>query len=193
MKRFFLFIVGAVIVTTIYCAITIWQYGHTSEHVKTDAAIVLGAAIWESEPSPVLRERIHHAVQLYTNQMVESIIFTGGKGDGDILAESEVARDYAIKLGVPADAIFIETSSRITEENLRNAKILAEEVGAETVTIVSDPLHMKRAMLLAEYEGLTAYSSPTQTTAYTTYKTKIPFLMREVFYYIGTICTAFFR
>ncbi|MER2107015.1 MAG: YdcF family protein [Solibacillus sp.] len=193
MKRIVLLVVSMVLLAIIYCAVIIWQYGKTSEHVKTDAAIVLGAAIWESEPSPVFRERIHHAVQLYTNQMVESIIFTGGQGDGDILAESEVARDYAIKLGVPADTIFIETSSRITEENLRNAKVLAEKVGAETFTIVSDPLHMKRAMLLAEQEGLTAYSSPTETTAYTTYKTKIPFLMREVFYYIGTICTTFFR
>lgn len=192
MKRIMLIVSGMLLVTIIYCAITILQYGETSEHVKTDAALVLGAAVWASEPSPVFRERIHHAVELYSHNMVEHIIFTGGKGDGD-LAESEVARDYAIKLGVPAEVIFIETSSRITEENIRNAKALAPNIGAETFTLVSDPLHMKRAMLLAEQQGLIAYTSPTETSAYTTLKTKIPFLMREVFYYIGTICTSFFR
>ena len=55
----------------------------------------------------------------------------------------------------------------------------------ETAVIVSDPLHMKRAMLLAEDAGITAYSSPTPTTRYISMRTKIPFLARETFYYIG--------
>ena len=55
----------------------------------------------------------------------------------------------------------------------------------ETAIIVSDPLHMKRAMLLAEDAGITAYSSPTPTTRYISMRTKIPFLARETFYYIG--------
>ena len=44
---------------------------------------------------------------------------------------------------------------------------------------------MKRAMLLAEDAGITAYSSPTPTTRYISMRTKIPFLVRETFYYIG--------
>ncbi len=44
---------------------------------------------------------------------------------------------------------------------------------------------MKRAMMLAEDAGITAYSSPTPTTRYVSLRTKIPFLARETFYYIG--------
>ena len=55
----------------------------------------------------------------------------------------------------------------------------------ETAIIVSDPLHMKRAMLLAEDAGIKAYSSPTPSTRYVSLRTKIPFLARETFYYIG--------
>ena len=41
------------------------------------------------------------------------------------------------------------------------------------------------AMLLAEDAGIKAYSSPTHTTRYVSLRTKIPFLLRETFYYIG--------
>ncbi len=60
-----------------------------------------------------------------------------------------------------------------------------EEHALDTAIIVSDPLHMKRAMLMAEDYGICAYSSPTPTTMYRSAKTQIPFLAREVFFYIG--------
>jgi uncharacterized SAM-binding protein YcdF (DUF218 family) len=55
----------------------------------------------------------------------------------------------------------------------------------ETALIVSDPLHMKRAMLYAHDLGIRAYSSPTPTSLYRSWRTKLPFLMREEFYYAG--------
>lgn len=57
--------------------------------------------------------------------------------------------------------------------------------GLNTCIIVSDPLHMKRAMLMAKEYGLKAFSSPTPTTKYQSWKTKLPFLFREEFFYIG--------
>ena len=79
----------------------------------------------------------------------------------------------------------MEDQSSITQENLENSKVIMEENGYKTAIIVSDPLHMKRAMMLAEDAGITAYSSPTPTTRYVSLRTKIPFLARETFYYIG--------
>ena len=54
-----------------------------------------------------------------------------------------------------------------------------------TAIIVSDPLHMKRAMLMADDNGIKAYSSPTPTSRYITVKSKFSFLAREEFFYIG--------
>ena len=62
-----------------------------------------------------------------------------------------------------------------------------------TAIIVSDPLHMKRAMLMAEDYGIEAYSSSTPTTMYKSFKTKIPFLAREAFFYIGYSVVRLFR
>ena len=57
--------------------------------------------------------------------------------------------------------------------------------GCKRAIIVSDTLHMKRAMLLASDAGIMGYGSPTPTTMYQSFKTKAPFLAREVFYYVG--------
>ncbi|AOZ93771.1 YdcF family protein [Paenibacillus crassostreae] len=176
-----------ILVLISYSAYRIWSFGDKVEFVKSDAAIVLGAAAWDGEPSPVLSERINHAISLYENGYVDTIIFTGGKGDNDQVAESEVARDYAISNQVDAEDILIETQSTITEENLKYAYEIASKHNLKTFTIVSDPLHMKRATLMANNMGMKTYSSPTQSSAYQTLNSKIPFLLREVFLYIGYI------
>lgn len=64
-------------------------------------------------------------------------------------------------------------------------KIIMNENYMKTAIIVSDPLHMKRSMLLAKDMGIVAYTSPTPTTKYISIKTKLPFLSRELFFYIG--------
>jgi uncharacterized SAM-binding protein YcdF (DUF218 family) len=176
-----------------YSAFSIWSFSDEYQLVKTDAAVVLGAAAWGDEPSPVLRERINHSIWLYENGYVDKIIFTGGKGKGAKLAESEAARDYAIKNNVNPTDILIETKSKITEENLQYAYELALENNFSTFTIVSDPLHMKRAMLMAKNTGMEASSSPTQTSVYQTLNSKIPFFFRELFFYIGYIFSLPFR
>ena len=155
--------------------------------------MVLGAAAWEDEPSPVLRERINHSIWLYENDYVDKIIFTGGNGEGDQYAESEVARDYAIKNNVNAEDILIETTSKITEENLKYAYEIAVEENFDTFTIVSDPLHMKRAILMAKNIGMEAYSSPTQSSVYKSLNSKVPFFLRELFFYTGYIFSLPFR
>ena len=110
---------------------------------------------------------------------------TGGVGEGNIRSEADIAREYAEQQGVPEEAILIEETSTITSENLENAKRLMEQNDMDTALIVSDPLHMKRAMMYAHDLGSDAYSSPTPTSLYRSWRTRIPFLMREEFYYIG--------
>lgn len=170
---------------TLYSAMSIWLFSYKNQLVETDAAIVLGAAVWDNLPSPVLRERIDHAIWLYKKGYVKKIIFTGGKAHKGELAESEVARIYAVDHGVPVNDTYIESHSKITEENLENAKGIANDAGLDTFTIVSDPLHMKRSVLMANQLGMNVYSSPTPSSVYKSLETKLPFLVRETFFYIG--------
>lgn len=181
------------IVFAIGIAISIWNYGKVDEKAPADVAIVLGAAISDGEVSPVYRERINHAITLYEEGTVDFIILTGGFGEGSYKSDSQVAKEYALSQGIPEEKILIEEKSTITEENLEFSKEVMEENDLETAIIVSDPLHMKRAMLMAEDYNINAISSPTPTSMYKTLKTKIPFLLREEFFYVGYCVVRIFR
>ncbi len=182
-----------IIISTALAVNSIIQYSKLDEKTKCDTAIILGAATFNGEVSPVYRERIHHGIWLYENGYVDYLIMTGGVGNGNETSDAYVAKQYAISKGIPEEAIFIEEQSTITEENLENAKAIMAENSLNTAIIVSDPLHMKRAMTMAKDYGISAYSSPTPTTMYQSNKTKIPFLAREVFFYIGYLIVRPFR
>ena len=166
-------------------ALSIYSYRNTTSDLHADAAIILGAAVWGNELSPVFRERVNHAINLYRSGRVRKLIFTGGRGNQGEPAESLAASQYARQSGVPAGDILIEDRSHTTYENLLHAKGVADDHGLKTVLIVSDPLHMKRAMVMARDMGLEAYPSPTPTTRYQSLKSQVGLLAYETFYYIG--------
>lgn len=174
-------------------ALSIVNYGKIDEKAPSDVAIVLGAGTWKGEVSPVYRERINHGIWLYQNGYVEYLILTGGVGEGNPVSDAAAARAYALSQGVPETAILIEEKSTITEENLFYAKAVMDELSLKSAIIVSDPLHMKRAMLMASDYGIDALSSPTPTTMYRSLKTQIPFLAREEFFYLGYLIVRVFR
>jgi vancomycin permeability regulator SanA len=64
------------ILTILFTALRIYTYGNNSVDASADAAVVLGAAVWSSSPSPVFRERINHAIELYRRGKVRKLIFT---------------------------------------------------------------------------------------------------------------------
>lgn len=167
----------------IFIAASIWIYGAQDHAIKSDYAIVLGAAAYHKNPSPVFKERIDHAVSLYHQGLVSKIIFTGGYGSGAPYAESEVAKRYALRKGVENADILIETRSRSTVNNLIEAKALMDSGGFSTAIIVSDPLHLKRASIIAKNLNITAVTSPTPTSRYRSFKVKFKFLVREVYFY----------
>jgi uncharacterized SAM-binding protein YcdF (DUF218 family) len=162
-----------------------WQiYAYSFESYTTgDAAIVLGAAVWGNQPSPVFEERIRHAVHLYKQNNVQALVFTGGRGLNDRRTEAEVAKAYALERGVADADTYCETNSRITWGNLLGARDIIETQRWERVLIVSDPLHMKRAVTMARDLGMPAYPAPTPTTRYRSWRTKGRFLIRETYFY----------
>jgi uncharacterized SAM-binding protein YcdF (DUF218 family) len=178
-------LVAALLVIVGGIAVQIYRYGKNIVEVNGDVAIVLGAAVWGNEVSPVFRERINHAIDLYRSGKVQKVIFTGGQGNKNELTEAAAARAYAIKNGVPPSAILIEDRSHTTYENVLNAKQLAESNGLRKVLIVSDPLHMKRAVAMARDMGMEAYPSPTPTTRYQGWRSQMGSLAHETYYYIG--------
>lgn len=186
-KRILLVLVLVQTILITATATSIWAFAHETDLLEADAAIVLGTKVVGEDPSPVLEQRIRHAIDLYEAGYVKKIIFTGGITGGEELAESVVSRDFAIRNNIPEEDILIETESLITEENFRFAGELAEANGLSSFLIVSDPLHMKRALLMAEHAGIDAYSSPTPSTEFTSFFNTAPFFAREVVCYMAYV------
>lgn len=176
---------AAALVAAGLLALRIYTYGNVSSEGTADAAVVLGAAVWGDEVSPVFRERINHGVELYRKGRVRKLIFTGGRGNSDEPTESAAAKAFALQHGVPARDILIEEESHTTFENLLYAKRLADAAGARKILIVSDPLHMRRAVSMAEDLGLEAEPSPTPSTRYRSLKSRAGLLAHETYYYLG--------
>jgi uncharacterized SAM-binding protein YcdF (DUF218 family) len=163
----------------------IYSYSNTRSDGPADAAIVLGAAVWSTGLSPVFEERINHGIDLYRNRKVRKLIFTGGQGNSNEPTESSAARRYAMQHGIPASDILIEEKSHTTYENILYAKQVADSHQLRKVLIVSDPLHMKRAVSMALDLGLDANPSPTPTTKYQGLSSQAGLLAHETYYYIG--------
>jgi len=161
----------------------VWA-GARDQAQPADAIVVLGAAAWDAAPSPVFRERIEHGLALYRRGEAPRLIFTGGYGGrGARFAESEVARRYAIQHGIPAAAIWIETRSQTTCQNLLETRRLLHEHGWDKVIVVSDPLHMARALRLSRRLGINAVTSPTPSSRFRSLKPWLNFLVREVWFF----------
>lgn len=170
-----------ILATVLWTGKEIRDFGEVRSTKSADAAIVLGAAVANSRPTPVFQGRIDHALRLYRQGRVEKILFTGGVGAGDSVAESEAAKRYAIANGVPEGDLLLEKRSKTTYENLLFASRLGHEQGLRTFLIVSDPLHMRRAMDMAADLGMTAEPSPTDSSRYRTTKSRGRFLRREIY------------
>ena len=166
-----------------YVAWDILSFSRKDQATRSDVAVVLGAAAWDHHPSPVLEERINHAIALYQRRLVRKLIFTGGFGEKASMAESEVARNYAINQGVAAADIFIEKNSRSTFENVTEAQKIMMEQNFKSAILVSDPLQMRRATAMMHDLGVATVSSPTPTTRFRSKDSKLEFLFSEAYKY----------
>jgi uncharacterized SAM-binding protein YcdF (DUF218 family) len=157
--------------------------GEGGARPSADVAIVLGAAVYGERPSPVFEERIRHGINLYKEGKVRKLLFTGGRGEGARFAESTVAREYALVRGVPGDAILTEAASRTTKQNLAEARLLMQRHDLGRAALVTDPLHIKRSLRMAEALDIAALPAPTPTSRYRTWRSKSGFLLREIYFY----------
>lgn len=163
-QRLFLGGLLVLLVAWIASAVAVVDRGQRDEARPADAIIVLGAAQYSGRPSPVLKARLDHAIKLWKRGLAPMLVLTGGTGPGDTTSEAAVGQRYAIKQGVPASAIHMETEGRTTMESLHGVAALGELGDHPSVILVSDPFHMLRLSILARRLGMTPLTSPTRTS-----------------------------
>ncbi|MFN8653281.1 MAG: YdcF family protein [Gemmatimonadales bacterium] len=156
----------ALLALALYLAsfVAVYLASRTDQHQPADAIVVLGAAQYNGKPSPVLRARLDHAVELYREGLAPAVVVTGGIGTGDRVSEATVSRQYLVAKGVPDQAIVVRPEGRSTHESMRSVAEWARVHEARRVLLVSDPFHMLRLRLEARRSALAAYTSPTSSS-----------------------------
>jgi uncharacterized SAM-binding protein YcdF (DUF218 family) len=177
--------------STLYFIITRFDgtpKGDTPLHA--DVGIVLGATLWNNEPSPGLRERLDHGLTLYRSGVFKSFIVSGGLDDNSAtLTEAEGMRNYLIEQGVPTDAILMESLSRSTYENLVNSEKLMNDRGWSSAVIITHRYHGSRAANVAAKLGF----KPVQVSITDTKVLKLSYHeTREVLAYTKWLMTKLF-
>ena len=114
-------------------------------------AIVFGAGILpDRQPTPYLQHRIETAVRLYKAHRVDVLLMSG---DNSVVYHNEplVMRDYAIRLGVPRQAIVVDDAGFDTYDSCYRAHAI---FGLTNATLVSQGYHLPRAMVTCRNLGV---------------------------------------
>jgi uncharacterized SAM-binding protein YcdF (DUF218 family) len=148
-----------------------------------DAAIVLGAAAHGGRPSPVFAARLDYGERLLREGRVRYVIVTGGGRDDPTQPEARAGRDYLLARGNEPERVLFETRSWTTPENLCFALKVGAAHGLRSYAIVSDPLHLRRAMHYARDLRIDARAAGTPYTRYRGSVVRLGFVARETYVY----------
>lgn len=153
---------------------------------RADLIVVLGGGIYRNgDLSAQSKERLIKGLVTLRDGYAPRILFSGGAFSGPVgrtvhtlsggavkrrrgAHEAEAMKDTALRLGLPAEAIRIDPASQNTYENLLGAEDLMRREGLTTCILVTSPVHMMRALLVARRLGITAYPAP--VADYTPYR-----------------------
>lgn len=138
----------------------VWRAAREDQRRAAGAVVVLGAAQYNGKPSPVLRARLDHALELQREGLAPLIVVTGGIGSGDRESEATVGRRYLIGRGVPDSAVVVIAKGHDTDETMNAVADWARERSIAEVLLVSDAFHMARLRVVAKRHGLVAWTSP---------------------------------
>jgi SanA protein len=116
------------------------------------AAIVFGAGLLrDGTPSPVLKDRVTTAVQLYQAGKVEKILMSGDNRFVDY-NEPAAMMQYAVSMGVPEEDIVLDYAGRRTYDTCYRAK---EIFGLHEAILVTQRYHLPRALFTCQGMGIT--------------------------------------
>ncbi|MBZ5686117.1 MAG: YdcF family protein [Acidobacteriia bacterium] len=126
-----------------------------------DAIVVFGAAEYSGRPSPVLKARLDHALDLFHRGVAPVLITTGGAASDPKFTEGGVGKDYLMRHGVPERSLIAETQGRDTSESAVRVGVIMHANSLRSCVAVSDAYHVFRIRKLLEHEGIgPVYTAP---------------------------------
>jgi uncharacterized SAM-binding protein YcdF (DUF218 family) len=154
----------AAVVVVAFLSITaarIVKAASQQEVPHADAIVVFGAAEYSGRPSPVLKARLDHALDLFHRGVAPVVITTGGAAADPKFSEGGVGKDYLMRHGVPERSLIAETQGRDTSESAVRVGVIMHANSLHSCIAVSDAYHVFRIRKLLEHEGIgPVYTAP---------------------------------
>jgi len=152
--RLLILVVLAVALFLTVTAVEVISTASLQELHPADAIVVFGAAEYSGHPSPVLRARLDHALDIFHDGQAPVVITTGGAAADPSFSEGGVGRDYLMRHGVPERSLIAETQGRDTSESAARVGVIMRANGLHSCIAVSDAYHVFRIRKLLEHEGI---------------------------------------
>ena len=157
-----LLLIGTVprLLTRLYAGSRLYEPGDTPIE---KVAIVFGAGLYRNgQPTPVLRDRVATAAELYQAGKVEKLLMSG---DNSALGhnEPEAMREYAISLGIPDQDIILDYAGRRTYDTCYRARDIFE---IDSAILVTQAFHLPRALYTCNMLGVSAIGVPADLRQY---------------------------
>ena len=153
-------VVVVLLVIVAVLSVRIEQQSLREEAQPADVILVLRTAEYRGRPSPVLRARLNHALELYNRKLAPRILTTGGAGGDPVFTEGGVGRTYLTSRGVPSEVIIVENEGESTVQSTAMAGEIMRRMGLHSVIVVSDGYHIYRVKEMLQFRGLEVYGSP---------------------------------
>lgn len=129
----------------------------TTNADKQETVILLGCAVKGESPSLMLLDRIESAYEYMEKNPESCAVLSGGQGNDEDISEAQCMFNVLTEKGIAADRLFLEDKSTNTAENIAFSKKIIDDNNLSTdIAVASSDFHLKRAVLVAEKQGLTA-------------------------------------
>jgi vancomycin permeability regulator SanA len=126
------------------------RYSEVAAVPERPVAIVFGAGVNGSNPSPALASRLDGAIALYDAGTVDHLLMSGDNGRADY-DEVTVMRDYALARGVPGEAITRDYAGFDTYDTCSRARQI---FGVRAAVLVTQDFHLARALYTCDQLGV---------------------------------------
>ena len=116
----------------------------------------------DGTPTPVLRDRVETAANLYFDGKVEKLLMSGDNRFVDY-NEPEAMRQHALSLGVPDEDIVLDYAGRRTYDTCYRARDIFR---VDSAILVTQGFHLPRALFLCNMLGVEGVGVPADIQYY---------------------------
>ena len=162
----------------------VWRAANNPIVREADVIVVLGAAQLNGKPGETLEARLVEAKRIYDLGYAPLIITVGAGAPGDRTTEAASGKYWLRMNGIPAKNIIAVEEGRDTLVSTKAFASIMKKRYVSDVIIVTDPYHCKRAMSMADDQGVVSTCSPVQTGPNTLAKSGYKYLIREAGAYL---------